>query len=85
MPGAVSWCYRILRPGKASEKTPRGVIQRVCLKFRRTPQKNKKNTLKVAENAPKNANLSNFCSYQKANIVLNALNALNGQNYFLTG
>jgi hypothetical protein len=36
-PGAVSRCTCILWPGKASEKTPRGVIPPVCVKYRRTP------------------------------------------------
>jgi hypothetical protein len=31
-PGAVRRCTRILWPGKASEKTPRGVIPPVCVK-----------------------------------------------------
>jgi hypothetical protein len=35
--GAVKTCNRILWPGKASEKTPKGVIPPVCLKYRRTP------------------------------------------------
>ena len=35
--GAVRRCTRILWPGKASEKTPRGVIPPVCVKYRRMP------------------------------------------------
>jgi hypothetical protein len=41
MPGAVRRCTRILRPGKASEKTPRGVISTVCVKICNTPQEKK--------------------------------------------
>jgi hypothetical protein len=44
-PGAVRRCTRILWPGKASEKTSRGVISPVCVKYRRTPQENKKDNL----------------------------------------
>jgi hypothetical protein len=31
-------CTRILWPGKASEKTPKGVIPPLCVKYRRTPE-----------------------------------------------
>jgi hypothetical protein len=36
IPGAVKRCTRILWPGKALEKTPRGVIPPVCDKYRKT-------------------------------------------------
>jgi hypothetical protein len=36
--GAVRRCTRLFWPGKALEKTPRGVIQPVCEKTSRTPQ-----------------------------------------------
>jgi hypothetical protein len=38
MTGAVRRCTRILWPGMASAKTPRGVIPFDCLKYRRTPR-----------------------------------------------
>jgi hypothetical protein len=41
MPGAVRRCIRFLWPVKASDKTPRGVIPPVCVKYCRTPQKKK--------------------------------------------
>jgi hypothetical protein len=40
--GAVRRCTRILWPGMVSEKTPRGVITPVCVKYRRTPQEKTK-------------------------------------------
>jgi hypothetical protein len=41
MPGGVRRRYRILRPGKVSEKTPRRVLPPVCIKYRRkTREKN---------------------------------------------
>jgi cobalamin biosynthesis protein CobT len=38
MPGTVRMCTRILWPGKASDKTPRGVVPPVCVKYSTTPQ-----------------------------------------------
>jgi hypothetical protein len=38
MLGAVIRCTRILWPGKASEKTLRGVISTVCVKYCKTPR-----------------------------------------------
>jgi hypothetical protein len=32
-PGEVRWCTRILWPGKASQRTPRGVIPHDCVKY----------------------------------------------------
>jgi hypothetical protein len=58
MPGAVRRCTRILWPGKASEKTPKGVIPPVGVKYRRTPGENtgyfisKKNKLIENNNNP---------------------------------
>jgi hypothetical protein len=42
MLGAVRRCTRILWPGKTSEKTPRGEISHVYVKYHKTHQKKKK-------------------------------------------
>jgi hypothetical protein len=41
MPGTVRRCTRVLCPGKATEKTPRGVIFLVYLNLRKTRQERK--------------------------------------------
>jgi hypothetical protein len=41
MLGAVRMCTSILWDGMASEKTPRGVIPPICMKYRRTIQEKK--------------------------------------------
>jgi hypothetical protein len=47
MPGAVRRFTRILWPGMAWEKTPRGVSPPVCVKYRRTPKEKRKKNIKI--------------------------------------
>jgi hypothetical protein len=74
MPGAVRRCTCILWLGKAWEKTPRGVIPTVCVKYRRTLQEKRKvggrlfrfvSGYNIAERLMKNK----CCSYREYNFA----------------